>query len=386
MRRVFLLTFAIAALAAMLPTVPLMTGCITINTNDVIYYVTSVVNGVTNIWTTNVPPAVVTPTNPPPVTPTNPPPVVPTNPPAVSGLGCAAMFVDATGSTYTETINTGVTSPQAWAACHGKGWENQYREDILNRLQAVKSKYLVFIVDKWLPLSNPVLRMCLTDMVHPDIPGKHMVPEEGWYERCAAHGITGQIGILRDSPDTGVAISEQAVKDFVAAWKETRYNPVHFMPGLECKRNTSVTDTARQVGWFHAACTNRIIVGDQSVDFLSQVIDATGGNVEVWKEQDTFPLSSVHKLYYSLGLSSVKPVKIHGRLGAPLSDSSFSAYKAQLEQLAQKLKTKLNISIEQARKKVWAGEWWASTKAKRIQYTQDLLAAGFNCGCGDFSQ
>ncbi len=258
------------------------------------------------------------------------------------------MFVDAAGSPYGETINLGVTSPQGWAGCHGKSWENGYRADILQRLQAAGSRWLAYIADKAYR-GNVVLELCLADRVHPDVPGKHMVPDEGWFERCSARGVDSHIVFLRDSPDSGVGINEQAVIDLVDAYTGTRFKEVIFGTGLETKRNTTAAQAAQLVKWFRAHTKSRVLVGDQSPDFLLQV--AALCDAELWLEQATHPTQQ------------------------PLTLATAPAYLASLQRLAAKV----------GPGKVWAGEWWAKAKADRQAITRQILAAGYNCGCGDFT-
>ena len=282
-----------------------------------------------------------------PVIPPTPDPIDPVTPVA-TGLTRASMFVDAAGSKFNETINLGVTSPQGWALCHGKAWENEYREDILNRLQEAGGDTLVYLVDKAYR-GAVVLEMCLADRTHPE-DGRHMVQSEGWYDRSVAHGIIRHVAVLRNSPDTGVGVNEQAVIDLVDAYTGTRFKEVIFSTGLETKRNTSIDQTVQLCNWFKKhAPKNRIVVGDQSKDFLLAVASKVSG-IELWLEQATHPTQQ------------------------PLTVDSAKAYLADMRILADKVGTS----------KVWAGEWWARTKVERLTITNQILSAGYNCGCGQF--
>lgn len=269
-----------------------------------------------------------------------------TTPAANSAQIKAAMFLDATGSPFSETINRGVTSPQGWALCHGKSWENDFRRDILQRLKAAGSDTLVYLVDSTYR-NAPVLAMCLADMTHPD-DGHHMVADEGWYDDCLAAGVVRHIAILRDSPDSSVAVARQSVVDLVQAYDGARWKEVIYLTGLESKRNTTVEQTVQLVKWFRIECKNRVVVGDQSPDYLLAV--AAQCDAELWLEQPTHPTQQ------------------------PLTLATADAYLASLARLAAKV----------GAGKVWAGEWWAASLADRRTITAQILAAGYNCGCGAF--
>lgn len=289
------------------------------------------------------------PTPTPVPTPTPTPTPAPVSVPTSSTLIHASMFVDASGSPYGETINRGVTSPQAWASCHGKGWENGYRDDILTRLQAAGSDTLVYIVDKYYR-NAPVLAMCLADMGHPD-DGHHADPSEGWYDRSIAKGVKRHIAIFRDSPDTGVSVSEQAVKEFVGYYKGSRFE-VLFMTGLETNRNSGATpdQTAQVCRWMKAyAPKNRIIVGSSQPDYLLAVAGKVDG-IELWLEQ------------------------ADSLMATPLTLATAPAYLASLDKLAAKVGTN----------KVWAGEWWCSKVEDLRAITNQIILRGMNLGCGKF--
>lgn len=271
----------------------------------------------------------------------------PTPEPAGSAQVKAAMFVDAAGSPFKETISNGVTSPQGWALCHGQSWENDYRIDILRRLKAAGSRWLVYIVDGAYR-NAPVLAMCLADMQHPE-DGRHMVSDEGWFDRSIAAGVDSHIAIFRDSPGSAVPITEQSVINLIAAYKGARWKEVIFLVGLETKRNTTAEQAAQIVQWFRAHCTHRVIVGDQSVDFLLDV--ANRCNADLWLEQPSHPTQQ------------------------PLTSLTAGGYLDLLGKLAAAV----------GASKVWAGEWWAASKTDRQDITRRILSAGYHCGCGDFT-
>jgi hypothetical protein len=265
----------------------------------------------------------------------------------------AAMFVDGANSKYPETCNTGVTSLQSWVLAHGKSWEDPYREDGLDRLQAAGSRWLVYIVDGvYNPVSKSVLAMCLADMGHPD-DGRHAVPSEGWYDRCIAHGVDSHIAILRNSPGSNVPPTEQAVKDLIAAYKGNRWKEVVYCTGLETDRNTTVDQTASLCVWFKGyAPKNRVLVGSQSVDFLLTVADKVTGIM--------------------VGLEQAAPGG--NPCSKPLTLATAPAYIALLDRLAAKV----------GASNVAALEWWAKSVEDRRAITKMILAKGYSCGCGDF--
>ena len=306
--------------------------------------VTNIINGQTVITTNAVPVTPPASTNAQPAT---------NAPPITAGGSKAALFVDASGSTFSETINSGATSGLNWVSCHGKSWENDYRADLLNRLNAAGSRWLVYIVDSHMPASSPVLRMCIADMEHP-ADGHHMVADEGWYERSIAKGVDSHIAILQDSPDSGVPYSQQASVDLVAAYKGTRYREVCYMTGLETKRNNTVAQAAQRAKWLQAAAPGkRVIVGDQSADFLLAVADASPG-VELWLEQAAPGGNPINR---------------------PLTAATKSAYLADLARLAAKV----------GASKTWAGEWFMASVADARAFSSEVLALGYNCaGRGQF--
>ncbi len=308
----------------------------------------SAINKMIEDWKKNKPtPA---PTPPAPVPPKPEPPAPEPAPTPVTGQIKAAMFVDAAGSPYSEVINLGVTSLQGWAMAHGKSWENPYRVDGLARQRAAGSDTLIYIVDKsYNPVTSSVLAMCLADMGHPEN-GRHADPSEGWYDRCVAQGIVRHVAILRDSPDTGVAINEKAVTDLIYAYHGSRWKEVIYSTGLETDRNTTADQTVQLIKWFHVhAPNNRIVVGSAKVDFLLAVAGKVS-DVELWLEQQSHPTQQ------------------------PLTLATAPGYISLLDKLAAKV----------GAGKVWAGEWWAKSVADRRTITRQILAKGYNCGCGDF--
>ena len=282
---------------------------------------------------TTTPPVVVPPVVTPPIT-------QPVTPPATGTGSKAVLFTDHNGT---------ATSSLEYAIIHGTATENKKRTQMLEDIQASGSPWLVFIVDKFLPESNPVLRMCLAGMPSP-VDGHYMSPPEGWMDQCAAKGINRVIAIYRDSPDSGVTISEASVKSMIAAFAGSKWLEIVFSTGLETKRNTSLAETVKIVNWFHANCTNRIVVGDQSADWLLSVLNA-GATFEPWLEQ---------------AAPGGSPISV------PLTSATKGAYLADLARLAAKV----------GAGKTWAGEFWLASKAERYSFTQELLALGYNVAGG----
>lgn len=289
-----------------------------------------------------------TPTPAPVPDPVPTPAPVPVPVPASSQIK-AAMFLDATGCPYKETINTGVTSPQAWASSHGKSWENGYRADILDRLQAAGSDTLVYIVDGYFgDPKTSVLAMCLADMGHPD-DGRHADQSEGWYTRSIAKGIKRHIAILRDSPDTKVPATKQSVVNLVAYYKGSRFDVI-YLTGLESNRNRTVAQTVQDVKWLQElAPGKRVVAGSSDPNYLLAVADGAPG-VELWLEQ------------------------ADSLMAKPLTTATAPAYLTSLDKLAAKV----------GAGRCWAGEWWCVNKADRIAVTKQILAKGYNAGCGQF--
>lgn len=346
-KSIILAVFALAATLA---------GCLTPQQQSEI---TGIITNIVVTVRTNGPgPVVVSPTNDPgPVVSTNVVNVATNTPaplPVNSAQAHAKMFSLAAGCPFKETINAIGTSALGWSTIHGKSWENDFREWWLDKMQAEGSDTLVYLVENSYH-SAPVLAMCLADMQHPE-DGRHMVPSEGWYDRSVAHGVTKHIAIMRDSPDTKVSISEAAVVELIAAYNGHRWKEVIYSTGLETKRNTSAADAARLVGWFRAHCKNRVIVGDQSPDYLLSVLALC--DADAWLEQPTHPTQQ------------------------PMTLAGLPAYLADLDRLAKYISGKRGSTIEAARLRVWAGEWLGADQATCREITSRILAAGFNCAGG----
>ena len=295
------------------------------------------------------PAPVVPPVVTPPVTPPVVPPVVPPVTP-VTGLIHASMFVPAAGCPLGSTINTGVSGSLAWAQCHGQSKENEYRDWLLDQLQAAGVDTMAYIVDGYLgDPATSVLAMCLSDMGHPS-DGHHADQTEGWYTRCVAHGITRQIAILRDSPDTKVPATKDSVARLVAYYKNSRFDVV-YLTGLECNRNRTAAQTIQDVKWLQElAPGKRIVAGSADPAYLLSVANGAPG-VELWLEQ---------------------PDSLMAR---PLTVDTIGTYCMSLNKLALKV----------GAGRVWAGEWWAVSAADRKQFTQTFKDAGYNI-CGGYTQ
>ena len=294
----------------------------------------------------------------PPVDPVKPPVVVDPEKPHDDvvpdpTLVRGAMFFPAS-SAFPWANCRGVSSPQGYASSHGKSDENPYRTYCFGAIKAMGGNALAYILDKWMR-NQPVLQMCLCDREHPD--DKHHFPKAGAEPNWALiaqedYDIGTHLVAFRDSPDTGVGVSEQAVIEAVQCYTGSRVKQIVWLTGLETDRNNGATpdQTAQIVAWFkaHKRPQDRVAVGSQSLGYLLDV--ASKCDAELWLEQATHPIN------------------------APLTFDSAKAYLASLDQLAAQV----------GAAKTWAGEWWAGDEATRKNITAQIVAKGMQCGCGEW--
>ena len=341
--------FAVGIISVLILASP---GCITLPSQITDQLINPPVSPATNITPPVVTPPVVTP------------PAATTTVVTSSAQWHGVMFYPATPGAvpWSSTINHGVCSLQSYASSHGNAWENDYRLDGFGHIKAFDGDTMVYIADKWLAGADKVElrakrakpRMFLCDQGSP-VDGHHISDAENFVAIGLKYGIKRHVVVLRDSPESGITpgLFEAQVKELATAYATARVEWA-LMTGLETKRNTAIADAARQVKLVQQyAPKARCIVGDQSADFLLQVLAQAPG-VELWLEQDA-PGGS--------------PVTV------PLTSATAPAYLASLGKLAAKV----------GAGKVWAGEWWTADESTRLNITAQILAAGMNCGCGQFA-
>ena len=345
---------------------------------------------VTNLppWVvTNLPPPVVVTNAPTPVVTNVPGPVVTNTPvPVASGRVLGVMFmqqkipkapwITVSAKHYISGFRLGMyrfglhrligdngslwpDSTQAYARSHGTSWENDYRQWIVKAVSGWGGNAVVYFADR---LSGAIeLEMFLCDTASP-VDGHHINNAENSAVWLRNAGITTDIIVLTDSPppwNTPGGSMDKYIADIAKAYASARNRKHYWNIGLECDRNplTSVQGCQNIAAIIRKYEPNaQIIVGSQSLDFLNQIVDADG-TLMPWKEQDGHPIFN------------------------SLTQATAVNYANQLESLAQRVSKKLGISIEAARLRVWAGEWYAQTPTDRIAISKMLFDRGFQFGC-----
>ena len=314
---------------------------------------------------------VVVTNSPTPPNPPDPPTPPPTNGP-VSTMRIG-MFQDSTGSKYPAECNLKATSPMGFRYVHGKSYENDFRLDILDRMQATKCNTIPVLFDG-MDVSNIVLDMCIHDRSHPE-DGRHMVQDEGWYERCAAHGVLNQILVFRDSPDSRLSVSKASVQRTVDAFHGSRFKKT-YLTGFETKRNNTIDQAAQTVLWFNELDPSvECWVGDQSMDFLLAVkAKLPNTHVRLWLEQPTHPTQDPLAVRFMNFFRRPVPIARHTHvLSQPLGSAQTT--QVYLNEMAR------GAAVVGA-SNIVAGEWFANDKATRIRLTQQFESYGYICGGG----
>lgn len=249
------------------------------------------------------------------------------------------------------TPNSWPDSTQAYARSHGNAWENDYRHWCVSALQAWCANAIAYFADK---LKGAIeLEMFLCDTASP-VDQHHISDGENSAVWLKNAGVTTHIIILTDSPDWSIpgGSMDKYISDLFSAYATSRGIKHIWLIGLECNRLglTSVTgcaSIAANIRKYEPQA--RIVVGSSQQDFLKSV-HATDASLELWREQDGHPINSA------------------------LTKATAPAYIAELDELAGLV----------GASKVWAGEWWAADDATRKEITQQILAKGYNCGCGQY--
>ena len=287
---------------------------------------------------------------PPSPVPTPDPTPVPT-PAPVTTAWKGVMFVPATSG---MPNNHGVSSQLDYRGCHGKSNENNIRLDMLQCVKNWGGNTLVYIRGGF-NRPNEVLDMCLNGRKSPADGHYFPVnsPTSGSGEVDWAMWAKGVYGIDRHicwiwNDDAGVPFTENIVQEAVKSYDGCRLGMENVAFGICLETDEIIPDVntvAKILGWIAKyASTSQLIVGSANEDFLMKV-GAANSKVCLWLEQR----------------ASGSPVT------NPLTRSTFSAYLASLNRLADKF----------GKARVLPGEYWASLPVDVKWMTEQLQAAGF---------
>lgn len=242
----------------------------------------------------------------------------------------------------------GVGSQMGYRGCHGKQNEDALRLEMFARVKAWGGNVLIYIRDKWFQ-GNIVLDMCLNGRKHPGdghyflVNGKPESDFAMWGKE--KYGIEKHICFVFND-ENPAPITEQTVKSAVDSYDGTRLGIENVAFGVCLETNEPMPNPAVGVmaaNWIKKyAPTSPCIVGSANVDYLLAVADKVK-DVYLWLEQAGHPIN------------------------APLTRSTFPAYKASLDKLAAKV----------GKKFVVPGEWWMSNPDDIKWATDQLKSAGY---------
>jgi len=238
-------------------------------------------------------------------------------------------------------------STQAYVKSHGSSWENDYRNWCVTSLQNWGANSITYYAEK---LKGKIeLEMYLVDTASP-VDGHHIADKSNFCVLLKNAGVTTHIPILT-SEDMVWNNMEALIKDLSNAYKTSRGISVIWLIGLESNRNVTIDQIAQIAKWVrqYAGESSRIVCGSKNYDWLISVhnVDA---KIELWKEQNGHPINEA------------------------LTAETAPKYLTDLGELAKLV----------GADKVWAGEWWCMDEATRKSITSQILAKGYNCGCGQF--
>ena len=240
-------------------------------------------------------------------------------------------------------------STQAYARSHGKSWENDYRRWLVTAVSQWGGNAIVYFADA---LKGAIeLEMYLVDTASP-VDGHHIVDSDNSASWLKNVGVNIHIPILTDSPGTiNMAAVQSLIQDLAKAYKTSRGLTVVWLVGLECNRNMTVAQVCQVAAWVrqYVGSDAPVVCGSANQEFLKSV-HAADAKMELWKEQDGHPINQA------------------------LTSATAPAYLTELDQFAALV----------GPGKVWAGEWFSMDDATRKAITAQIVAKGYNCGCGQF--